>query len=246
MEKRWIFGRIYAGNQYISFKELGLKYSKLARVFLNAGQYFCTHGINAWFQCLNFILVTWFQKPSRSSKNEVDHAVGSINGRTKYGTCMENDGFSAMINFQWGKAPTTDAIIENELIGPFRVHGGLKLSADMYCPVLKNSLEPWLDIMNIHKNLRYNNYNNLYICLFGFLLTLFLKWRHLSNNMAIWRSKKSHKGIFPCSYLSHVSHIPSISSIEWMQLDRGISWFSLTNMKLTLTSLCLQWMKTGY
>ena len=36
-------------------------------------------------------------------------------------------------------------IIGNAIIGPFRVPEGLKLSSATYCPILKNSLEPWLD-----------------------------------------------------------------------------------------------------
>jgi hypothetical protein len=36
-------------------------------------------------------------------------------------------------------------VIENAIIGPFRVPEGLKLSSATYCPFLKNSLEPWLD-----------------------------------------------------------------------------------------------------
>ena len=36
-------------------------------------------------------------------------------------------------------------MIGNELIGPFRVLEVPKLSAEMSCAFLENSLEPWLD-----------------------------------------------------------------------------------------------------
>ena len=36
-------------------------------------------------------------------------------------------------------------IIGDELVGPFRVPDGLKLTAATYCEFLKTALEPWLD-----------------------------------------------------------------------------------------------------
>ncbi len=59
------------------------------------------------------------------------------------------DGFPTVIIFARGygvnKVVIWDRMIGNELIGPFHVLEGLKLSADTSCAFLGNSREPWRD-----------------------------------------------------------------------------------------------------
>jgi transposase len=48
-------------------------------------------------------------------------------------------------------------IIGNELVGPFRVPEGVKLTSVTYCEFLKNALEPWLDDLPLSQLKKHDN-----------------------------------------------------------------------------------------